>query len=151
MGKGKCAHEMPIEYLRQAFGKGESTELKTIYNDEYRRNHNKCTSLTADYVGNTGECNAYVDVFSKGDEWRQIMGKVVAYSYEIQQTGSNKEVWLVSVDLSSDHGWTDWYRRAIQVVRDIMPTNLQSRIHYKDFKSEDQKFTEIPLDISFKG
>ena len=151
MGKESSTHKVPINHLIQKFGKGENPILQRIFDEDYKQNHSKCYPLSADYVGNSTDCNAYVDVFTlAGCEWRQLMGKVVAYAHEIQETKSDKEIWLVSVDLYNEPGWLDYFRRIIQVVKNVMVPELRSRIHYKDFNSEVKKFKDISLDLSIK-
>ena len=157
MSKGKDKHEAPIQYLIEKFGPGETLKLEAIYNEEYRSNTNHtCYPLTVDYVGNSSDCNAYIDVFTAYGcgEWRQLMGKVVACAYEIQQTKSDREIWMVSADLYDKPDcpdYQDYFRRMVQVARDVLVTELRSKIHYKDFNPEAQnfetKFKEIPLDI----
>lgn len=128
MGKGKEPHEDVIRYLTKTFGESEETSFESIYNKP---------PVSMDYIGNTEKCNALVDVIGKVDEeWRTVIGKVVAMCYEIKNNPNraNKEVWIIYA--IKDKSWKNWWKNIQKIVKNCLEEEFVSKIKFKVFDSE---------------
>lgn len=123
------------EWLVKTYGNSETTRLQSILTDSLVKAW-KRTGFDADYVSSHPECNAIVDLINCDDEWRAVLGKVVAYLYEVKSTGSDKEVWIVTrIDGDKDVKlWEEWLSRYKVIINSILPSDLSRRFRVFDFR-----------------
>ncbi|PIQ95144.1 MAG: hypothetical protein COV68_00760 [Nitrospirae bacterium CG11_big_fil_rev_8_21_14_0_20_41_14] len=132
-----------VEWFSVNYGSSEKKTLKSILGPVLTGKW-KNTRFQSDYVSSHPDCNAIVEFFNCYDEWRGILGKAIAYLYEIQETRSDKEVWLVT-RIGSDCKDTEAYRTYIGryklILNATISNDLKSRL--KIYEYQDGKLIEI--------
>ncbi len=133
-----------VRYIENTFDSGKDVngaKLLKIYEGGGCEKYN-WGSLYADYIGMIDGKHVIVDVVGY-DEWRQMIGKVVAYLYEGSKRWTDGfEVWLVTdfsapcykIDENNKEEYmaeyTAWFRRIVDLVRKVSGINAVIRFKY---------------------
>ncbi len=107
--------------------------------------HCKSRPLSFDFVAQKTGKTIYIDIVGN-DDWRQLIGKAVAYSFELKSREvSDWEIWLLTdfscwkeIKRLSDsertievENWKKWYARLQYIIREMLGPDFAQKVFLK--------------------
>jgi len=142
-----------VEILKQD---SKDKKLSHIYPENWATRHRP---LTFDFVANQNGKEIFIDIIGC-DDWRQLIGKAVCYSYEIKKRKTNNyEIWILTnfmtwgkiQKMAGDpekqqkeiESWKRWFGILKDILNEMIGKDFSDKIFFKHYKQESNLIEEI--------